>query len=289
MQVSESITRRSASNLALAFCLLPKEKRRGMTTLYAFCREVDDIADEDARTVADRKHDLDFWRDEVRTACRGGRATLPVVRELQPIIQAYRLPFELFDELLQGVEMDLEITRYENYADLESYCYRVASVVGLLSIEIFGYTDPRCREYAVQLGQALQLTNILRDVRNDAARDRIYLPLEELERYHVLPEEVLSGQYSGRYAALAGSVADRARQFFRAARESLPPVDRRAMVTAELMGAVYWRLLKKIERRKYDVFGATTTRLGKMQKALLIAGTWTRCWTGYFTSGYGAR
>jgi len=145
-----------------------------------------------------------------------------VNRELQAVIHQYHLPFEHFDALLQGVEMDLDCNRYADHDQLELYCYRVASVVGLLSIEIFHYTDPACRDYAVYLGKALQLTNILRDVRNDAERGRIYLPLVELERYHVQPEEILSFQYSDRFFALADAVAQRARHFYRQARQTLP-------------------------------------------------------------------
>ncbi len=289
MQVSESITRKSASNLALAFILLPRAKRAGMSALYAFCREVDDIVDEESAPVNERQTSLAHWRENVRQACDGGTPELPVVRELQPFIQRHRLPFEMFDELLRGVEMDLAITRYANYEELDRYCYRVASVVGLLSIEIFGYQDPACREYAVHLGKALQFTNILRDVSNDAERDRIYLPQSELDRFGVRPEEILAGQYSERYFALAQSVADRARNFYRAARELLPQVDRRSMATAELMGSVYWRILEKLERGKFNVFDAAPAKLSKSQKFLLILGTWYRLWTGEFAPSYGFR
>src|SRR6185295_4433877 len=175
MQASQSITRKSASNLALAFVLLPREKREAMSALYAFCREVDDVGDEETTPLEERRSRMTAWRPDVKAA-RQQRATQFVVnQELQPIIKAYRLPFELFDELMRGVEMDLDIKRYETYDELELYCYRVASVVGLLSIEIFGYRHPLCRAYATHLGKALQLTNILRDVRTDAERGRIYL------------------------------------------------------------------------------------------------------------------
>ena len=138
-----------------------------------------------------RREQLAAWRADVRRACGTETPQFPVNRELQPVIHQYQLPFEHFDELLQGVEMDLDIKRYEDYEQLELYCYRVASVVGLLSIEVFGYQDPACRDYAVYLGKALQLTNILRDVRTDAERGRIYLPLSELARFKVSPEEIL--------------------------------------------------------------------------------------------------
>ena len=152
---SRAITRKSASNLALAFVLLPKAKRDGMSALYAFCREVDDVADDESAPVEYRRAQLAAWRADVRRACEGGAPELAVNRELQPVIRQYRLPFALFDELLHGVEMDLDIKQYTDYPQLELYCYRVASVVGLLSIEIFGYRNPACRDYAIHLGKEI--------------------------------------------------------------------------------------------------------------------------------------
>jgi len=211
-----------------------------------------------------------------------------VNRELQPVIHQYRLPFSYFDELIQGVEMDLEIKRYSSYAELELYCFRVASVVGLLSIEIFGYHGPACRDYAIYLGKALQLTNILRDVKADAERGRIYLPLSELARFNVLPEEILRCEYSPRFFALADSIAAHARDFYRLARQNLPAEDRRSMVAAELMGSVYWRLLCKLERGRFNVFGPKLTRLNKGQKVLLVLRSWFRFVSGAMTPNYGS-
>jgi len=287
MEESRSITRKSASNLALAFVLLPKEKRNGMTALYAFCREVDDVADDESVPAERRRVQLAAWREDIAQACRGVRPRFPVNQELQPVIAAHKLPFELFDELIRGVEMDLDINRYETYEQLEQYCYRVASVVGLLSIEIFGYTNDACREYANHLGKALQLTNILRDVRTDAERGRIYLPLSELARFKVTTEEILSFQYSERFRELAASIAQRARHFYQLARNTLPPEDRRSMAAAELMGSVYWRLLRKLESRSFDVLGPHPTRLNKGQKLLLIFRTWYRMLSGAIAPNYG--
>ena len=289
MQESRTITRKSASNLALAFVLLPKEKRDGMSALYAFCREVDDVADDDQRPVAERRAQLALWREDVGRACSSsGSPVLVVNRELQPIIAKYRLPLELFEELIRGVEMDLDIHRYRTQTELEQYCYRVASVVGLLSIEIFGYRNSACRQYADYLGKALQLTNILRDVRSDAERGRIYLPLEVLERFGVTEEEILRFQYSDRFRDLATSVAGHARGYYQRARQTLPPEDRRAMAAAELMGSVYWRLLGKLERQEFNVFGPHPTRLSKGQKLLLICRTWCRLLSGTGVPNYGA-
>jgi len=287
MHESRTITRKSASNLALAFVLLPKTKRDGMSALYAFCRAVDDIADDDSTPTVQRRAKLAEWRADVHRACGCETPHFPVNRELQRVISRCHLPFEHFDSLLQGVEMDLDLDRYTDYDQLELYCYRVASVVGLLSIEIFRYTDPACRDYAVHLGKALQLTNILRDVRGDAERGRIYLPLPELERYRVKPEEVLRFEYSERFFALATSVAQRARHFYRLARHTLPVADRRSMVAAELMGSVYWRLLRELERQRFEVFGPTPTRLGRVEKSLLVLRAWWRFACGGLAPAYG--
>jgi phytoene synthase len=288
MQESRAITRKSASNLALAFVLLPKAKRDGMSALYAFCREVDDVADNESRPVPERREQLAAWRADVHRACGTETPQFPVNRELQPIIRQYHLPFEHFDALLRGVEMDLDIKRYEGYEELELYCYRVASVVGLLSIEVFGYQAPGCRDYAIALGKALQLTNILRDVRSDAQRGRIYLPLSELARFKVSPEEILGLEYSPRFCDLASSVAQRARDFYRLARETLPAADRRSMVAAELMGSVYWRLLRELERQRFNVFGPELTRLNRGQKGLLILRAWWQFVFGAASPTYGA-
>jgi phytoene synthase len=287
MQQSRAITRKSASNLALAFVLLPKRKRDAMSALYAFCREVDDVADDESVSVEQRRAQLAAWRDDLRRATTSGKPDFSVNRELQPVIQQFHLPFDLFDELLKGVEMDLDIKRYADFEQLELYCYRVASVVGLLSIEIFGYKNPACRDYAIFLGKALQLTNILRDVRSDAERGRIYLPFAELARFQVPPEAILRHEYSDGFAHLAAGVAGRARNFYRLARETLPAEDRRAMIAAELMGAVYWRLLRKLETQDFNVFGPKPPRLGKAQKLGLILRTWLRFSCGAASPNYG--
>jgi phytoene synthase len=274
--VSQAITRRSASNLALAFVLLPRERREAMSALYAFCREVDDIADADGRPMEQRREELAGWRRDIAMACRQEAPGQAVSRELMPHIKRYGLAFEHFDEVIRGVEMDLDITRYPSHAELETYCYRVASVVGLLSIEVFGYHNPACREYAVLLGKALQYTNILRDVGADAARGRIYLPGEDLERHGVKEEEILAGHQSPRFAALAGDFADRAREYYRRAQSALPIEDRRSMIAAEVMRAVYRRLLEKVTASGFQVLGDRVVRLSKCQKLFLMGRTWYR-------------
>jgi 15-cis-phytoene synthase len=287
MQESRTITKKSASNLALAFVLLPKPKRDAMSALYAFCREVDDVADDESTPLEQRREQLAAWRADIQRACSNEIPQFAVNREFQPVIREYRLPFVLFDELIKGCEMDLDTKRYETYEPLELYCHRVASVVGLLSIEIFGHRNPACRDYAIHLGKALQLTNILRDVRTDAERGRIYLPLSELKKFNVSEEEILRHEYSERFHQLAASVAGRAKQFYQLAQQTLPAEDRRSMVAAELMGSVYWRLLQKLERQRFNVFGPKPTRLSKGQKFLLILRTWLRLAVGVISPNYG--
>jgi phytoene synthase len=289
MQHSRALTKKSASNLALAFILLPREKRDAMSALYAFCRAVDDVADEDNVPLLQRREQLAAWRTDIGKACDDalGHPELVLNQEFKPVIARFKLPFALFDELIKGCEMDLDTLRYENYEQLELYCYRVASVVGLLSIEIFGYKNPACHEYAVYLGQALQLTNILRDVKNDAARGRIYLPASERQRFNVTEAEILEGKYSDRYFALAASVAARAKNFYRLARQTLPPEDRKAMVAAELMGSVYWQVLVKLENEKFNVFAPQPVSLSKLHKLALIFKSWLRYAMGSTTSDYG--
>jgi phytoene synthase len=287
MEHARAITRKSASNLALAFVLLPREKRDAMSALYAFCREIDDIADDESTPAESRRAELARWREDIAASCAGKPAQFPTNRDFQPFLLRYQLPYALFDDLIRGVEMDLDIKRYETFDELEQYCYRVASVVGLLSIEIFGYENPGCRLYADHLGKALQLTNILRDVRSDAGRGRIYVPLEELAVHRVTEAEILNSMYSDRFYALAKSVAARAREHYGAARRTLPLEDRSSMASAELMGSVYWNLLKKLERQKFDVFGPRPTRLGRTRKLMLIARAWYRSISRAAVPNYG--
>ena len=286
MQHSRALTKKSASNLALAFILLPREKRDAMSALYAFCRAVDDVADEDSVPTEKRREQLSAWREDIRRACENKNPQFILNQEFQPVIQKFKLSFALFDELIKGCEMDLDTLRYETNEQLELYCHRVASVVGLLSIEIFGYKNPACHDYAVHLGQALQLTNILRDVKNDAARGRIYLPQSELKKFGVSEADILVSKYSDNYFQLATSIAARAKNFYALAQKTLPPDDRRAMVAADLMGSVYWQLLLKLERGRFDVFGATPLKLSKPHKLALIFGSWLRFATGSTKSNY---
>ncbi len=266
---AQQITRASKSNLALAFIALPRERRADISTFYAFCRIVDDIADEPGDPAV-KQAGLDAWKRAVAEPFAGEPA---LAAEVRAIIEKYTLPVAHFREVIAGVEMDLHGAAYATWEDLRLYCHRVASVVGLISIEIFGCRDPRSREYAEHLGLALQLTNILRDVGQDLANEgRIYLPAEDLARFEVTPADLTSHRHDERFLALMDFEATRARDFFERAHQSLPPTDRRALVAAQIMAVIYRKLLDKMQRDRFQVFDRRYS-LPKWQKLALIART----------------
>jgi phytoene synthase len=262
-----NITRQSKSNLALAFISLGRERKRDINIFYAFCRVVDDIADSSKLNVAEKRPRLAAWREMLRSAIRGEPA---LAHEVRCLIDKYSLSIEMLEEIISGVEMDLSISRYATFEELRVYCYRVASIVGLVSIEIFGYRNPACKEYALQLGLALQMTNIIRDIGKDLRNGRIYLPQEDLARYEYSEAELKGRQYNERFVRLMKFEAQRARQFFSSAAASLPPEDRRSMVAARIMGSVYRGLLRRMELDKFHVF-EKEYRLSKLEKASRIA------------------
>jgi phytoene synthase len=269
MSNAEEITKKSQSNLAFAFVSLPKEKRRDITTFYAFCRHVDDAADDPNVSLTERKHALEGWRRWLRKEEVGEPA---YAAELRRVIERYHIDLRLFEEILLGVESDLEPVTYADFDALHRYCYRVASAVGLVSIEIFGYRNPMCREYAHILGVALQLTNIVRDVGKDLQNGgRIYLPLSELKMFHY-PEEYLRNRvYDDRFVRLMEFQAERAHSFFSQARRLLPPEDRRSMIAAEGMRAIYFDLLRRIEKDRFRVFDKMYC-LTRLEKTVTILG-----------------
>jgi phytoene synthase len=214
------------------------------------------------------------WRAELE-ACFRGETTHPVTQRLSEVIRDFRIPHAYFLELLNGVEMDLTTTRYATFADLQQYCYRVAGVVGLMCIQIFGYRHPATRAYAEQLGTAFQLTNILRDLAADAERGRIYLPQEDLRRFGYSEQDLLEQRRTPAFFDLMRFEVDRARQFYAAARSNLPVEDRRSMLAAEIMDAIYGRLLDRIEARGYDVYSSRIC-LSDVQRMRLALTCWAR-------------
>ncbi len=262
-----TITRQSKSNLALAFISLGRERKRDITVFYAFCRVIDDIADSAELTLEEKQVRLAKWRQMLRTAAEGEPL---LARDLRRLIEKYSLPLGMFEEIIAGVEMDLTILRYRTFEELRVYCYRVASAVGLVSIEIFGYRNPRCKEYAIELGLALQTTNIIRDVGKDLQNGRIYLPQEDLARFNYSETELQDRRYDERFLRLMEFEAVRARQFFARATAALPSEERRAMAPAEIMASIYRGLLRQIELDKFRVF-EKEYRLSNLEKAGRIA------------------
>ena len=267
MADAAKITRRSKSNLALAFVSLGRERRRDITTFYAFCRVIDDIADSDTLSVPEKAAGLAAWRKWLVEPEEGEDILAFEIRDLR---KKYRLGALMFEEIIAGVEMDLTRTRYETWEELRVYCHRVASAVGLVSIEIFGYKNPRCREYAIELGLALQTTNIIRDVGKDMRLGRIYLPQEEMARFGYTAEDLERETNDERFRALMQFQAARAHAFFRKAAEVLPAEDRRSMVAAEIMADVYRSLLSRMEKDGFRVF-EQEYRLNRFQKAGHVA------------------
>jgi phytoene synthase len=248
---AEQITRASKSNLAFVFFSLGAERRRDMTIFYAFCRLIDDIADSPELRPEEKARKLTTWRRAVSGPVTDESAVAPAMRDL---IGKYALAPAMLEEIIDGVEMDLTIARYETFAALREYCYRVASAVGLVSIEIFGYRNPACKEYAIELGLALQMTNILRDVDKDLGNGRIYLPQEDLVQFGYSAEDLAARIYDDRFVRLMQFEAERAHACFEKAAALLPREDRRSMIGARIMASIYRALLLQMERDRFRVF-----------------------------------
>ena len=275
------------TNFYYSFLVLPAEKRRAIVAVWDFCRAVDDAVDAlphagssvgvgEPRTAEDV---LAPWRRELERCFSGGEPDTPQGRALQPVVGRFGLPRQAFEDLIDGVAMDLEGRRYATFDELYQYCLRVASAVGLICLEIFGYRNQRARDYAIALGVALQLTNIIRDVSTDAARGRLYLPLEDLERFGCSEADVRSGNLTEPVTALLRYQCARARQYYQRARAELPREDGRRLAAAEIMGAIYFGILRRIERAGYDVF-SRTIRVPRSQRAIIAAATWLRVMVG---------
>ena len=268
------------TNFYYSFLVLPPEQRRGIVIVWDFCRAVDDAADE-AKGEAEAAARLEEWRRELDASFAGEPRT-PQGRELASVIRQFTLSRAPFDALIEGVEMDVVPRRYETFADLYEYCIRVASAVGLMCIEIFGCRDASARQYATDLGVALQLTNILRDVAGDLVRGRVYIPQEDFRRHGCTEEdlrrEVEQAGAGVRSAAVKGLLRQqgmRAREYYRKAAAALPRGDARRLVAAEIMGAIYRGILTRIEHRDYDVF-SQVVRIPRPRRALIAAGIWAR-------------
>ena len=264
------------TNFAYSFLALPRDRRDAITAVWDFCRAVDDEVDEhEDRPVEQRRAGLDGWRREVAACFDGGHPATPQGQALQAVLGRFPLPRLPLEQLIDGCEMDLEPTRFPDFCELRSYCYKVASTVGLVCIEIFGYENPGTRDYAVELGLALQLTNILRDVGGDLARGRLYIPLDELRAHGVTEDMLKAGHVTPAVSALLERQAHRAREQFLRAEACLPPEDARRLVAARIMGAIYRDLLARIAAREYDVF-SERVRVPRFRKARLAVATWMK-------------
>jgi 15-cis-phytoene synthase len=271
-----AVTKRSGSNFYYSFFFLPAARRAAMYTVYAFCKEVDSAVDE-TPSGSDPAEAIRRWRAEV-AAVYGGTPTHPVAISLAGHVRHLGIPREYLDELINGVEMDLSTTRYITFDELSRYCYRVACVVGLICLRIFGTRDPRTTDYAVNLGMAFQLTNILRDLGADADRGRIYLPLEDLTRFGYAEDLLLQRRYSPRFNSLMAFQCKRVHEFYdnaHAILESLPLADRKALTPAEMMRGVYERILLRIEQADYRVFGPRIS-VPPVSRLAIAANVWLR-------------
>jgi 15-cis-phytoene synthase len=253
-----------------SFLVLPAPKREAIVAVWDFCRAVDDEVDEPG--TASPEAALAEWRAEL-DRCYTGQPRTPQGIRLQPWIRQFGLPRRAFEQLIEGVEMDLSRARYQTFEELYEYCWHVASTVGLICVEIFGYRRPETREYAVNLGIALQLTNITRDVAGDLARGRIYLPQDELARFGCTEDDLRAGRLTDGVRALLAYQCARAHEYFGRARLQLTREDARGLVAAEIMGAVYRDVLRRIERAGYDVFRARL-RASRRRRALIAARVW---------------
>ncbi|MDR4494921.1 MAG: presqualene diphosphate synthase HpnD [Nitrospirales bacterium] len=269
-------TKKSGSNFYYSFLFLPRHRREAMYTIYAFCKLVDSAVDEPA-PGSHPSEEVAKWRQEI-SATYQGHPTQPVTLSLAAHLQTFDIPESLLQELITGVEMDLTINRFTTFPELYQYCYRVASVVGLICLKIFQTQSPAAEDYAVNLGLAFQLTNILRDLKSDAEHNRIYLPLEDLQRFGYPEQALLQQQSTPALVDLVKYECERARSYYQKAQtilQGLPASDQQSLVVAEIMRGVYSRILQQLEEQNYQVFGPRV-RISPMQRLAIAANIWVR-------------
>ena len=271
---AKNIARKSKSSFYYAFSLLPVEQREAMNTVYAFCRKTDDIVDEGNETIEIKYQKLRRWKNELEKALRE-QSDFMLLNKLTGFIKQFNIPIEPFFELIDGMEMDLQKNRYLSFEELKHYCYSVASTVGLMCIEIFGYKNNRTKDYAINLGLAMQITNILRDIRKDAQLGRIYLPHEDFEKFNYSEEELLKNVYNENFTALMSYEAERAKKYFDEANRSLDIADKPSMFPARAMQHIYFNLLQRLERKNFNVFD-NSIAVPKIEKAAIALGVWAK-------------
>jgi len=274
IDTAKDIAKTSRSSFYYAFNLLPEDKRDAMNTVYAFCRKTDDIIDEGNEPDEIKFEKLHKWRIELEKAFNG-HSDYTLLNKLGRTINKFNIPYEPFFELLKGMEMDLQNKRYLTFDDLRLYCYRVASTVGLMCIEIFGYKHKSAKEFAVNLGIALQLTNILRDIKKDSLKGRIYLPQEDLKKFSYSEEDIFKQNYDERFISLMKYEVERAEKFFENATENLNLDDKKAMFAARAMQHIYKRLLEKIIEAEYNIY-QKNIRVSSFEKVGISLGVWAK-------------
>ena len=270
-EACREITRRAAKNFYYAFLTLPATKRRAIYAAYAFCRHCDDSVDEETSTDAKLKALTDLQASLDSTY--SGNASSPVYVALADVAQKYDIPQDYFQEVILGVESDLVKDRFQNFEELKEYCYRVASVVGLICLQIFGYENDDAKEYAVDLGLAMQLTNIIRDVREDFDMGRVYLPQDEMAGFGYTEEDLKNGVRNQAFHDLMEFQAQRAREYFDRGFKLLPYLSRRSRACPAVLGALYSKVLDRIEASDYDVLESRVS-LSKAEKIGITAKTW---------------
>jgi len=271
---AKEIARKSRSSFYFAFNLLPQQKRDAMNTVYAFCRETDDLVDEGNEPEDIKYEKLRKWRIELEKAL-AGHSDYSLLNKLGRTISQFNIPLDPFFDLLKGMEMDLQYKRYLSFDDLAKYCYRVASTVGLMCIEIFGYKHTSAKDFAVNLGIALQLTNILRDIKKDSERGRIYLPQEDLQRFNYSEQDLFNQVYNANFIDLMEYETKRAEEYFNKATLSLSLDDKGSMFAARAMQHIYHKLLKKIIDADYNVY-KKNIKVNKFEKAGIALGVWAK-------------
>ena len=268
VSVSSEITRKAKSNLAIALNILPRDRRDDMVVFYAFCRTMDDLADEPTHPPAERKAMLDAWKHGLLD---GFPEPDPFQREVIELRDRHQIPNDLLCAIIDGCAMDLHPQRFGTWEDLQQYTWKVACAVGLVSIRLFGCKDPGSETYAVALGHALQLTNILRDVAEDLSNSaRIYLPLADLARFQYTERDLIDRVHDGRFLALMAFEADRADSLYQAAEAALPPADRQALLPARIMGEIYRTVLNKMRSDGFKVFKKRYS-LSKARKLAILS------------------
>jgi phytoene synthase len=268
------ITQTSKTNFLYSFSLLPKDKYEAINTVYAFCRQTDDIVDNEMESTELKFRKIRQWRNEFEKALKGN-SDYALLNQVNKIIKKFSIPVEPFFELIKGMEADLQVSRYKDFATLYQYCFRAAATVGLMCIEIFGYKTENAKQYAVNLGIALQLTNILRDIKYDALNGRIYLPEEDLKQFGYTEDDLMNSRYNESFIELMKFECARAREYFEKANDSFVKEDRKLLFPARIMQKIYFNILQKIEKMNYNVFGKKA-RVSKAKKLYYTLGVYVK-------------